>query len=68
MNRLHRELYPIHVILGNGEELSLDLLKDLQIIERELTRYHPWNKGELLIIDNLRVAHGHLPFEGNRVH
>jgi len=30
-------------------------------------RYHGWQKHDVLVIDNLRIAHGRLPFIGKRV-
>lgn len=68
MRLLPKEQYPVHVTLGNGKELRPDLLEVLQKIEQDFATPYSWNKGELLVVDNWRFAHGRMPFSGERVH
>ena len=58
--------YPLHALYGDGSDIDE---KDLATI-RQLFRQHmvafPWQPGDVLIVDNYRVAHGRNPFLGPR--
>ena len=68
ISRLPIERYPVHIRLGNGDELNPKLLQRLQTLEQESATPYSWSKGELLVVDNWRFAHGRMPFSGERVH
>ncbi|MEO9629278.1 MAG: TauD/TfdA family dioxygenase [Sulfitobacter sp.] len=57
---------PRHATYGDGEEIpdaTLNLVRsELDAIEQA----HTWGRGDLLILDNLRVMHGRRPFTGPR--
>jgi alpha-ketoglutarate-dependent taurine dioxygenase len=58
--------YPRHAYYGDGTPISDD---DLAVIRRafdECLLARPWERGDLMIIDNLRVSHGRQPFKGER--
>jgi alpha-ketoglutarate-dependent taurine dioxygenase len=57
---------PLHATLGNGQPIPLhqfDLIN--QAIESATIRF-PWQRGDLLLVDNFLVTHGRMPFRGNR--
>lgn len=68
MKRLPKEQYPVHVTLGNGEELSPELLNEIENIALRLATPYSWKKGDLLVVDNWRIAHGRHSFTGERIH
>jgi alpha-ketoglutarate-dependent taurine dioxygenase len=58
--------YDVHVTYGNGDEFESKEIKELcQLFWSNLVAY-PWQKGDLLLIDNFAVSHGRLPFKGER--
>lgn len=46
------------VYFGNGEPLGPQVINMLVDIQDEVIFKHRWNKGDMLIIDNLRFMHG----------
>ncbi|KAA3606105.1 MAG: taurine dioxygenase [Planctomycetota bacterium] len=56
----------LHCTYRDGSEIPKADLKHLQqVIWRHLTAI-PWQKGDILAIDNASVAHGRLPYRGER--
>ena len=66
--RLPVDRLPIHVTYGDGTEISGATLMHLQQLMLQQSRFVHWRSGDLLIIDNWWVAHGRLPFTGERIH
>ncbi len=60
------ENYDVHVTYGNGEEFTSEEIKIICNLFWKHMVANPWNKGDLLIIDNFSVSHGRLPFTGQR--
>lgn len=61
---LHR--FPQYAFYGNGEEIQD---KDLQTITQtsfDCALKFPWEKDDLLVLDNLLMSHGRMPFKGQR--
>lgn len=58
--------FPKYVTFGNGEAIpDCDIDHILQVLAgAEIAR--AWRKGDILLCDNHRVAHGRRPFEGER--
>jgi hypothetical protein len=42
------------------------VLDELRAIYRQETIMFPWRKGDLLMVDNMLVAHGRAPYSGTR--
>ena len=60
------EAMPQHCFHGDGTpilEEDLDLVRDTT---RELYVKVKWEQGDFLIVDNMLVSHGRMPFEGTR--
>jgi len=58
--------YPHHCTFADGEEIPR---QDILHIRNELRAHavtFPWQQGDLIVIDNLRVSHGRMPFKGKR--
>lgn len=60
------ENLPRHVYFGDGSEISDEIaLYTLDLYERLAVRFE-WQQGDLVMVDNMAVAHARDPFEGER--
>ena len=57
---------PTHTYYGDGSPIEEDVLDHLRGIYHEETVKFPWHKGDVLMLDNMLVAHGREPFKGSR--
>jgi alpha-ketoglutarate-dependent taurine dioxygenase len=60
------EELPQHACFGDGSEIPDEVLDSVRNAFKQLTVYFPWQKGDVLIIDNMLMAHGRAPFSGPR--
>lgn len=63
---LFADRLPRHATYGDGEEIApadLDLVRDA--FRRHEVSF-PWRPGDVLLLDNMQVAHGRRPFRGPR--
>jgi len=57
---------PRNALYGNGEPIDdKDIEQILAVFKRHTTRFD-WQPGDLLLVDNMQVAHGRESFEGRR--
>ncbi|MET7680720.1 TauD/TfdA family dioxygenase [Streptomyces sp. NPDC005423] len=57
---------PFTTRFGNGDPIDEDLAWTINEAYEAHLRREPWQAGDLLLVDNIRVAHGREPFEGPR--
>lgn len=60
------DLYPRHVVFGDNTPIAED---DIRAVTAAMEREEmsiPLRKGEVVIVDNLRFAHGRAPYSGDR--
>lgn len=57
---------PRNVFYGDGTPLEPALLAEIRGVYDELALSFPWCEGDVLLVDNMRVAHGRAPFTGPR--
>ncbi|MDJ0382297.1 amino acid adenylation domain-containing protein [Streptomyces sp. G-G2] len=57
---------PFNSTYGSGAHLDEDTVLAINAVYEKHTLREPWRAGDLLIVDNLRMAHSREPYEGNR--
>jgi alpha-ketoglutarate-dependent taurine dioxygenase len=57
---------PRNAYYGDGSPIRDEDLEAIRAAYREETVAFPWEPGDVLLLDNMLVAHGRTPFEGNR--
>ena len=57
---------PFNTRFGNGDPIGPDIVEAINDVYEAHTVREPWQAGDLLVVDNIRTAHGREPFEGPR--
>lgn len=57
---------PTGYAIGNGRELTRDESRQLESLFDAAVMGWKWQAGDLMILDNLQVAHGRAPYKGHR--
>jgi alpha-ketoglutarate-dependent taurine dioxygenase len=57
---------PFNTRFGNGDPIDAGTVQTINEAYEANTVREPWQAGDLLLVDNIRTAHGRDPFEGPR--
>lgn len=57
---------PANTYYGDGSPIEPEVMEHLREAYRAETVSFPWQKGDLLMLDNMLVAHGRAPYSGPR--
>lgn len=57
---------PRNAFYGNGEPIDHESLRQIRQAYDQEEKLFNWHKGDILVVDNILVAHGRKPFEGER--
>jgi alpha-ketoglutarate-dependent taurine dioxygenase len=57
---------PANTYYGDGSPIEPEVLDHLRACYEAETVRFPWEKGDLLMLDNMMVAHGRAPYKGER--
>ena len=57
---------PRNVFYGDGTEIEESILDEIRGVLTECETIFDWQDGDILAVDNMLVAHGRRPFEGDR--
>ena len=57
---------PFNTRFGDGEPVGLDVVETINEVYDAHTVYEPWQAGDLLVVDNVRTAHGRQSYDGPR--
>lgn len=66
LSEYREEDLPKHVFHGDGSPIEPDLLEAVREAFREEAVAFPWQKGDVLLLDNMLALHGRNPYRGAR--
>lgn len=66
IENLGEENLPNNTFYGDGEAIEPEILEELRTAYEAEKKRFAWQKGDVLLLDNMLVAHGREPFRGNR--
>jgi alpha-ketoglutarate-dependent taurine dioxygenase len=61
-----RDGLPFNTSFGDGGEITEDVVQLINKVYDSVTLTEPWQSGDLMLVDNLRMAHSRSPYEGAR--
>lgn len=62
----HEDDLPTNTYYGDGSPIESEVLEELREAYRQETVSFPWQRGDILMLDNILAAHGRAPYEGTR--
>lgn len=57
---------PKNTFYGDGTPIEDEVLEEIRRVYQEETIIFPWEKGDILVLDNMLSAHGRTPYKGER--
>ena len=57
---------PFNTRFGNGDPIGAEIIKSINDVYEANTALEQWQAGDLMLVDNVRTAHGRETFEGPR--
>jgi hypothetical protein len=57
---------PFNTRFGDGDPIGADVVQVINDVYDANTAREPWQAGDLMLVDNVRMAHAKEPFEGPR--
>ncbi|WP_378186685.1 TauD/TfdA family dioxygenase [Aquimarina sp. W85] len=57
---------PQYATFCGGDEIPLEMLEEIRSVAKNNMVTFKWEKGDLMLVDNILTAHGRMPFEGPR--
>lgn len=63
---LDKDELPFNTFYGDGSEIEMSVVEEIKNAYSELNVYFSWQQGDLLLVDNMLMAHGRNSFEGKR--
>jgi len=57
---------PRNTYYGDGSPIETSVLDEIREVYQQAAVSFPWQKGDVLLLDNMLVAHGRKPFVGTR--
>lgn len=67
LNTYAKEDLPRNSYFGNGEEITQDIIDEITRCYKTAEVAFPWEKGDVLMLDNMLTAHSRTPYKGNRL-
>jgi len=60
------EILPFLTYYGDGSEIEPSVIEEIRSVYENTMVSYQWMKGDVLVLDNMYMAHGRMPFEGER--
>ena len=57
---------PAHAYFGDGTPITFEQLEHVYDVMRKSCVSIPWEKGDVIVVDNVLISHGRNPFTGDR--
>lgn len=61
-----KQRYGVSQTYGDGEPIPEEYIKRLAEITDEISVFHKWQEGDVLVFDNVIAQHGRLPWKGEQ--
>ncbi len=58
--------FPQYACFGDGTPIDLAMFDEIRSVTEQIMVTFPWQKGDLVLVDNMLVSHGRMPFTGPR--
>ncbi|MEV5606377.1 TauD/TfdA family dioxygenase [Streptomyces sp. NPDC052299] len=66
VSELGIENVPRNAFYGNGDPIESEVLAHIRDVYEKEKTVVPWRRGDIMILDNLLLAHGRNPYQGDR--
>jgi hypothetical protein len=66
LSMLKEEELPRNVYYGDGSAIEDSIVEELGELYRQTSVSFPWRQGDILMLNNMMVAHGRNPYVGER--
>lgn len=66
LSNFGEENLPRNVYFGDGERIEPSVIEHINSVYGQESVAFPWQKGDVLMLDNMLAAHGRNPFKGER--
>lgn len=66
LSNLGAENLPRNVYYGDGSPIEDSVMAEIGAAYQQAQVSFPWQQGDILMLDNMRVAHGRNPYQGDR--
>jgi alpha-ketoglutarate-dependent taurine dioxygenase len=60
------DIVPFLTYYGDGTAIESSVIEEIRAAYNNLMVTYKWMKGDVLVLDNMYMAHGRMPFEGER--
>jgi amino acid adenylation domain-containing protein len=61
-----KSMLPFNTYYGNGQEIEPEVLQEIAAAYEKAKISFPWQKGDVLLLDNMLMSHGRNSFTGSR--